>query len=222
MGRVDFFLKLCEIWGRGLYLKLITSYQITKYFSHAIITSSVISRGYKKLQIMRLLLFAMFFLISCAIYSQHFGMIYTAIPQNKTERFFDKQIKKGQENSSIVYSSKKMLGDTLIYYVRMEVQCFSLKFTFNYDSPIYETKCCDYQEVAFECQTCAKRILNEIKKKNKFRQKSENLYLSSYFVKTEMEVQYDSSGIDIHKLIFRPVDLTRSEYKEYYKTLRKN
>ena len=170
---------------------------------------------------MRLLLIVCFLFNSIIIYSQHLGWLHIGLPQNSVEKTVDRQITKGHNNKRIIYSSKNTVGDTLIWNIKMNNECFTIKMIFKYDNPINHLKCCDYQEISFECPNCANEHLEETISVYNFRHKAENLYLSSFFHKTEMTVQYDLLGINVQRIIFRHFNLPKKEYKEYYKTLKK-
>jgi hypothetical protein len=170
---------------------------------------------------MKFIFISIFLFCSITIFSQNFGRIYIELPQKSAERFFDKQIQKGQKKRNITFSAKSIVGDTLIYNIQDSVECFSIKMGFSSENQTNTTKLCDYQEILFECPRCAKNHLKEIIKMNNFRQKSENSYLSSYFYSTEMTIQYDSIKMNPIRLIFRPVDLPKKEYKNLYKKLKK-
>jgi hypothetical protein len=170
---------------------------------------------------MKLIIITIFLFNTLTIFSQNFGRLYTELPQKSAERFFDRQIKKGQKSKHITFSTKNKVGDTLIYFINENVECFWIKMTFNYKNSSNTRKLCDYQEIFFECPRCAKKHLKEIIKMNNFRQKSENSYLSSFIYSAEMTIKYDSINTNQLRLIFRPVDLPKPEYKEIYKTLKK-
>jgi hypothetical protein len=170
---------------------------------------------------MKLIFISIFLFSALTIFSQNFGAIYIEFSQKSAERYFDNQIKKGQKKKNIEFSTKKINGDTLIYFVQDSVECFSIKMTFNSESPYNTKRLCDYQELSFECPRCAKKHLKEIIDMNNFRQKSDNSYISSFMNSWEMTIQYDSINMNPLRLVFRHFDLSKQEYKELYKTLKK-
>lgn len=170
---------------------------------------------------MKLIFISIFLFSATTIFSQNFGRIFIELPQKSAERFYDTQIKKGLKKGKITFSTKSIVGDTLVYYIQDSVECLSIKMIFNSENQTNTTKLCDYQEILFECPRCAKYHLKEIIKMNNFRQKSENSYLSSFFYSTELTIQYDSICMNPIRLIYRPLDLPKSEYKELYKKLKK-
>jgi len=170
---------------------------------------------------MKLIFISIFLFSTLTIFSQNFGKLFIELPQKSAERFFDKQIKKGQKKKNITFSTKNIVGDTLIYYIQDSVECFSIKMTFNSENQKNTKKVCNYQEILFECPRCAKKHLKEIIDMNNFRQKSDNSYISSFLYSTEMTIQFDSINRNPQRLIFRHFDLPEPEYKELYKTLKK-
>ena len=170
---------------------------------------------------MKLIFISIFLFSTLTTFSQNFCATFIEFSQKSAERYFDNQIKKGHKKEKITFSTKRIVGDTLIYYVQDSVECFSIKMTFKSKYQSNTKKFCNYQEILFECPRCAEYHLKEIIKINNFRQKSENSYLSSFLYSTELTIQYDSINMNPKKLIYRPVVLPKSEYKELYKTLKK-
>jgi hypothetical protein len=169
----------------------------------------------------RLIIIFIFSLKSITLSSQYFGRIYIDFPQKYAEKELDKQIKKGLKKKSISFSSKSMNGDTLIYTIKNNAECFIIKMTFNFKNEILEENDCDIQEYIFDCPACSQKHLQEIISEYQFRQKSENVYLSRYFDKMEMTVQYSPTNKDYLILTFKRVDLPEEEFKTLYKKLKK-
>ncbi len=157
------------------------------------------------------------------IIGQNFGSLYTGgyWSRKDVEKKFDAEIKTGQTNKSISYAAKDTIGDTLKYTIQNNVDNFTTKMTFGLKQEFYEEKFCNYQEYIFDCTPCSQKHLKEIIKGYNFRQKSENVYLSSFLDRTEMTIRYKPGNKDCVILTFKYVDLKKKEYKNEYKKLKK-
>lgn len=172
---------------------------------------------------MRQLSVILLFLCCSTSKSQTFGEIYTngSWTINAVQRDIDKQIEKAKKNNIIPEGFKNTIGDTLIYIVPYKLDRFTIKMTFNLNEKGTQETYCDFQEYIFDCTPCSQKHLEQFIDYLSLRQKSENIYLSSYLFQTTMTIQYKSESKDCLVLTFRHIDLQKKEYIELYKKLKK-
>ena len=170
---------------------------------------------------MRYLLALFFSIPALSINAQNLGFANIGYTQETFEKFIDKEIRQGKNDNAITFSSKTMKGDTLIYIVRNNAECFTSKSTFNYTDTLLNEKQGDYQEFIFDCTACAEKHLKELIGLYNMRKEAEGLYLSSYLYSMQMVLQPSSKNPDRIVMTFRKVDMPKKEYKKRYKILKK-
>jgi hypothetical protein len=155
--------------------------------------------------------------------AQTFGEISTSgyDTQKYIEKNLDKQINKGQNKNQISSFRKTINGDTLTYIIQHITDPFRVTMVFNIKDTVLNEKYCGFQEYSFDCTPCSQKHLQEFIKMYRFRQKSENVYLSQYLIRTEMVVTYKSNNKDCLIVTFRTIELPKKQYKELYKSLKK-
>ena len=156
------------------------------------------------------------------IKSQTFGGIYTSgyYATKDVQKEMDKAISKGQRKKEISSYNKTINDDTLSYIIQHNADPFVMKVVFNINDTILNEKLCDFQEYIFDCTPCSQKHLKEFIKFYNFREKSNNTYLSEYYLKTEMTVTYKSNDKGCLVITFRHVEMPKKQYKEFYKSLK--
>lgn len=162
-----------------------------------------------------------FLFLSLMVKSQSFGVVFTSgiYTMKDVTKEMDKEIRKGVNRKVITESFNLKTGDTLIYKVQHNTDGFTVKYTFNLKEN--EEEYCDFEQYIFDCAPCSQKHLKEFVKLCEFRQKSEFVYISNYFYKTEMVVSYKSDSKDCLVLTFKNVDLDKRDYKKIYNNLPK-
>lgn len=171
---------------------------------------------------MRLLSLLFLIFHSLTIFCQNFGDTYTSGWETieGVKKDLNKKLKEAKKERTINSTTEKK-NDTLVFSLQDPYDGFVIKTTFNLKHPDFEESYCDFQQIEFDCTPCGKKHLEEIIKINKFRQKSENVYLSSFLIQTEMTIKYNSGNKDCLVVTYRYVDLPRKEYKKLYRSLKK-
>jgi len=171
---------------------------------------------------MRLFLILIIFFCGSTVYCQNFGDTYTGGWEtiNYVKKDLNKKTKLANKKR-IVTSSTDLFGDTLVFILHDQYDGFVIKTTFNLNQPDLEEKFCDFQQIEFDCTPCGSKHLQEIINMNNFRQKSENVYMSSYSYQTEMTVKYKSESRECLVVMFRHIDTPKKEYKKQYRQLKK-
>jgi hypothetical protein len=166
-----------------------------------------------------IIIFCLF--ISRILMSQSFGVVFTSgiYTMKDVSKEMDKEIRKGENRKVITQSSNTKIGDTLTYVVQHNTDGFTVKYTFNLKEN--EEEYCDFEKYIFDCSPCSQKHLKEFIKLCEFRKKSDFVYLSNYFYKTEMVVSYKSDSKDCLVLTFKYVDLYKKDFKKIYNSLPK-
>jgi hypothetical protein len=166
-----------------------------------------------------IIIFCLF--ISRILMSQSFGVVFTSgiYTMKDVSKEMDKEIRKGENRKVITQSSNTKIGDTLTYVVQHNTDGFIVKYTFNLKEN--EEEYCDFEQYIFDCSPCSQKHLKEFIKLCEFRKKSDFVYLSNYFYKTEMVVSYKSDRKDCLVLTFKYVDLYKKDFKKIYNSLPK-
>lgn len=153
--------------------------------------------------------------------SQSFGVVFTSgiYTMKDVSKEMEKEIRKGENRKVITQSSNTKIGDTLTYVVQHNTDGFIVKYTFNLKEN--EEEYCDFEQYIFDCSPCSQKHLKEFIKLCEFRKKSDFVYLSNYFYKTEMVVSYKSDNKDCLVLTFKYVDLYKKDFKKIYNSLPK-
>ena len=159
--------------------------------------------------------------ISILLQGPSFGVIFTSgiYTIKDVTKEMDKEIRKGLNRKVITESFNVKTGDTLTYKIQHNTDGFAVKYTFNLIEN--EESYCDFEQYIFDCEPCSQKHLKEFIKLCEFRKKSDSVYVSNYFYKTEMVVSYKPGIKDCLVLTFKYVDLYKREYKKIYNNLPK-
>lgn len=131
-------------------------------------------------------------------------------------RDLKKSIKYGIEASL----HESLNGDTVVYSTKNHVEGYRVRYIMNLPpTKGTEEKLCGFQEFTFDCSTCSAQHLKDVTNSYGFKKVTENKYLSSYFWKTELEVIKNPESQECLILVFRYVDKSKRDYKEFYHSL---
>ena len=171
---------------------------------------------------MKIIIIISFLFISILLKGQSCGVIFTSglYTIKDVTKEMDKEIRKGVNRKIITESFNVKTGDTLTYKVQQNTDGFTVKYTFNLIEN--EESYCDFEQYIFDCSLCSQKHLKDFIKLCEFRKKSDSVYVSNFFYKTEMVVSYKPGSKDCLVLTFKYVDLYKREYKKIYNNLPKS
>lgn len=170
---------------------------------------------------MKISIIISFLFISRILVCQSFGVVFTSgiYSMKDVTKEMNKEIRKGVNKKVITQSSNAKIGDTLTFVVQHNTDGFTVKYTFNLKEN--DEEFCDFEQYMFDCLPCSQKHLKEFIKLCEFRRKSDFVYLSNYFYKTEMVVSNKSDSKDNLVLTFKYVDLDKKDFKKIYNNLPK-
>ena len=137
-------------------------------------------------------------------------------------RIYDRAqlIKKFNKNEVLFHDSIASTKDTLVGYLKTEVQTIKLKLNFDTTKPF---QYCIRQEEIFDC-SCAEKSLDNLLKLKSFDwvESGENQYISNYFNSTKLEVQHYDETSNCLIIVLSYIEMDKKEYKTWYKKLKLN
>jgi len=171
---------------------------------------------------MKIRIIISFLFISILLKGQSFGVIFTSgiYTLKDVTKEMDKEIRKGLNKKVITQSFNNKIADTLTYRVEHNTDGFTVKYTFNIKEN--EDEYCDFEQYIFDCGQCSQKHLKDFIKLCEFRKKTDSVYMSNYFYKTEMALSYKPDSKDCLVLTFKYIDLFKREYKKIYNNLLKS